>query len=402
MLPGSSGGFLRTLHNHPELASRVREISVGGIWHMMPRVDLSMSKAKMTTHIRTLSLPYESALVDVVPRHPEEVELALSVFNARTSVQVLKRLQSCRCNNKSHRMLWLTPLLYAAQKYAYAPDDTSNGFGKLQYLAIDRTGISLAEIAPVLLLPSLKTLHLYGTSPDINHRSWDIRSRSSRVQNINIMWSNLLSDDASLLLQSCETVVDFRYQQSDVFGSNTDEWLSTLLEAVILHSRTLKCLVLMAYESRIDSRLERWPQNDSLSEMEELEKLELHYTVVMGKHREQNTSHTDETVSDRPETARSLHDLLPPNLVDLKLRYDKSFMHSHVDYTAELRDLLRDNSSRHRKLRKVVIHYSHDIHSAKFPLMLNTLKRYFKARGIVFRYTVYYSLRDEGKYFLFP
>jgi hypothetical protein len=393
---GRLGHFLRTLHNHSELLSRVREILVCDHLYdgLALRNDFGLSQAEMTEHIRTLSLPYESALVDAVSRHPEEVELALSVLDARCSLQVLGILHHCHCDQTPHRALWLTPLLYAAQHYAYAPNDTSNGFARLRYLALDMTGVSMADIAPVLLLPLLKTLELHGPSSEIDHGSWGIHPRSSKVQSITITSSfEPPLDHIQQLLQSCEAVHEFRCDRPDIPETNIMEWHSAILEAVRPHEGTLKKLELRTGETSRFDWTDSWPRNNSLSEMRELKDLELHYTAVVGKERGLHNP----TLPDQQEAFRSLHDLLPPNLIELRLRYSRSAMNVDVDYNAELRCLLQDGSSRHRKLKKVWIHYFHDTHYAQFPLSLHSLQEYFKAQDVEFYYTINYALQDEGK-----
>lgn len=429
--PGNSGGFLRTLHNHPEVASYVREILVGGSCdgRSASENDLSMSKAEMTAHIRTLSLPYEDTFVEAIALHPEEVELALLVWDARTSLQVLSRLHHrysshAYCSttplwnlrrhgfhstpednaHTPHRAFWITPLLHAAQQYVSAPADASIGFAKLCFLSLDMTGIPMAKIAPVLHLPSLKTLELhdisYGVpSLGIDHGSWDIRPRSSQIQNISIIWpSEPPLSHITQLLQSCATVSSFRCDQPDKPDDNIVDWHSALLEAARSHSETLKKL-----EIRIDGNgaftwTGLWPRNYFLSGMKELEELELDYTAIVGKQRGIHYPELPET----PEPARSLRDLLPPNLVELRLDYQRSAMNANVDYTSELRGLVQDNPNCPRKIKKLRIYYVHDIVHAAYPFSLHGLQEYFKAHGLEFHYTVKYKIDNECKCFMYP
>ncbi|KAI4625860.1 hypothetical protein J4E80_002993 [Alternaria sp. BMP 0032] len=83
-----------------------------------------------------------------------------------------------------------------------------------------------------------------------------------------------------------------------------------------------------------------------------------------------------EELPETPEPARSLRDLLPPNLVKLRLKYDRSAMNANVDYTAELRGLVQDDSNCPRKLQK----------------------EYFKANGIEFHYIVKYTTEMDNEY----
>ena len=429
--PGKLSGFLRTLHYHPEIASYVRELLIGGSCDrsFASGNHLSMSKAEMTAHIRTLSLPYKSTLVEAVALHPEEVELALLVLEARTALQVLSRLHHrysshAYCSttplwklrrhgfhsvpeddaDTPHRALWLTPLLYAAQQYVSAPADASIGFAKLRFLSLDMTGIPMANIAPVLHLPSLRTLELhdisYGVpSIGIDHGSWNIRPRSSQVQNISIISpSEPPLSHITQLLQSCATVSSFRCDRPDKPDDNIVDWHSTLLEAARSHSETLKKLELRTDDNGALTWTDEWPQNYFLSEMGELEELELHYTAVVGK---QRGIHYDE-LPETPEPARSLRDLLPPNLVELRLKYDRSAMNANVDYTAELRELVQDDLNFTRKLIKVSVQYVHDGVQFKFPFSLHSLQAYFKAHGVDFHYIVKCEIDNERKCFILP
>ncbi|KAI4956871.1 hypothetical protein J4E86_005343 [Alternaria arbusti] len=125
--------------------------------------------------------------------------------------------------------------------------------------------------------------------------------------------------------------------------------------------------------------------------MGELEELELHYTAVVGK---QRGIHYDE-LPETPEPARSLRDLLPPNLVELRLKYDRSAMNANVGYTAELRELVQDDLNFPRKLKKVSVQYVHDGVQFKFPFSLHSLQAYFKAHGVDFHYIVKCEIDNE-------
>jgi hypothetical protein len=109
---GHDTGFLRTIYNHPKLASHVREVLVDRYKPCLsiPKTKLGMSSNKMAEMIRKLALPDAKKYLGILPTHPEEVELAILIYNARDSLQRLERLQPSRCANTTHRLLWIVSI----------------------------------------------------------------------------------------------------------------------------------------------------------------------------------------------------------------------------------------------------------------------------------------------------
>jgi hypothetical protein len=109
---GHDNGFLRTIYNHPKLVSHVREVLVDryNFCPSIPRTKLGMSSKKMAEEIRKLALPDTQKYLGILPTHPEEVELAVLIYNARDSLQRLERLQPSQCANNTHRLLWIVSI----------------------------------------------------------------------------------------------------------------------------------------------------------------------------------------------------------------------------------------------------------------------------------------------------
>jgi hypothetical protein len=130
--------------------------------------------------------------------------------------------------------------------------------------------------------------------------------------------------------------------------------------------------------------------------MENLQELNIKYSVLMGKPRGRYVSPDLKRDPTWPGYAESLHDLLPPSLITLSLHYERSHMTRDVNYTQQLEDLLRDGSSRHNKLESIHITFEHDVPDGPFPLVLTSLDRYFANRGVYFRYEIKYHMTDGG------
>jgi hypothetical protein len=126
--------FLRTLNQHPELQSHVRHILVGYNQYSTPgsenssKHDLSMSKNKLRAEAQQM-FPHGTrdydAMLHVLREDPEEVELALTIYHSRDSLERLERVKRSESD-------WALPWLSAL---------TRPSFTKLQYLEVDMGGI---------------------------------------------------------------------------------------------------------------------------------------------------------------------------------------------------------------------------------------------------------------------
>lgn len=105
---GYDTGFLRMISNHPELAPHVREVLVHRLVHCRStssKPNPSVSSSKTAEEIQKTPLPHRERFMSILPIHPEEVELALLIYNARDSLQRLEQIHPCRCRKVSHRLL---------------------------------------------------------------------------------------------------------------------------------------------------------------------------------------------------------------------------------------------------------------------------------------------------------
>jgi hypothetical protein len=126
--------FLRTLNQHPELQSHVRHILLEYNQYSTPgsenssKHDLSMSKNKLRAEAQQMfshgTRDYD-AMLHVLREHPEEVELALTIYHTRHSLERLERVKRSESD-------WALPWLSAL---------TRPSFTKLQYLEVDMGGI---------------------------------------------------------------------------------------------------------------------------------------------------------------------------------------------------------------------------------------------------------------------
>jgi hypothetical protein len=244
---GYMPGFIRTLHSHSELASHLRHMLVGGYdWpesHVPLTLSLAMSKRRMRTEVRKLSLPNEKDMLACLDKCPVEVELALLIYNSRDSLQTLERLGMSHCHHASHRQLWLNALIHSVQKLSASPP-ISDGFTKLQHLKLSMEGIPLITIAQVMLLPSLKSLSLLSLSDEDEIEGWPVALRTSKVSMLHlILCSNVSSSLVSQLLRCCKTVTNFQYLQG-YSTSDHQQWYTDVLDAASLHSNTIEEFIL--------------------------------------------------------------------------------------------------------------------------------------------------------------
>lgn len=233
--------FLVSLSNHPELASRVREVVLSRKdrkegWSDDP----STSKAVMRKRVRTHSLPYGKRLLADFSKHPVEVVLALLIYDARHSIRRLERDYNSVCEYTC----WFLPLLYSAQKYLNASHCTADGFARLQHLDLGMFEGSFSEMSAVMALPSLKYLGLISTEyeEDKDYATWGIALRSSKVQFFNMRHATS-STFMPRLLQSCETVTEIRCELI-AYELDPIEWFFTVIEAANTHRSTLKQFLL--------------------------------------------------------------------------------------------------------------------------------------------------------------
>jgi hypothetical protein len=216
-----------------------------------------------------------------------------------------------------------------------------------------------------------------------------------------MLCSNVPSSLLSQLLRSCEIITNFQY----VHGYSTSDpqnWYSDILAAASLHSDTIEEIILRTENEMSAPWRDRWPQLSLFANMENLTRLEISYTVLMGKPEGLfilPDFHSDPTW---PGYTQSLHDLLPSSLIKLSLQYRRTTMPTCVDYTQQLRDLIRDGSSRHSKLETIYIDYYHDEPAGRFPLQLATLDRYFNHQGVGFKYLIGYTMDDERRFLTPP
>jgi hypothetical protein len=174
-------------------------------------------------------------------------------------------------------------------------------------------------------------------------------------------------------------------------------WHADVIEAVSIHRDSIREFRLNAEEPTFLPLRDRWPQVDSIAKMGNLRKLEIEHNVLMGKPQGiYELPYINQDVVWSGYT-KSLHDLLPPNLVGLTLRYKRSAMIHGVDYNAQLRSLLSTNPTHQHQICRIRITYDHDDSAAMFPLKLASLEREFTNNDIEFEYSIKYTMSDIGK-----
>jgi hypothetical protein len=180
-------------------------------------------------------------------------------------------------------------------------------------------------------------------------------------------------------------------------GVDPVQWHTDVIEAVSIHRDSIKEFRLVAEEPTFLPLRDRWPQVDSIAGMGNLWKLEIEHNVLMGK--PQGIYEFPHINHDAvwPGYTKSLHDLLPPSLMGLTLRYKRSAMTHGVDYNAQLRSLLSTDPTHQHQICKIFILYDHDDSAAMFPLKLVSLEREFLIHDIEFDYEIKYTMGDIGK-----
>jgi len=404
-------GFSRTIHRRPELASHIREIYIRPPhleYHpSIAPAKLSMSPSEFVTEIRKQTLPYEQKWLDVLPAGAVTVDVALLIHHARYSLRSLEMTSSLPKKVKPSPacdgLIWLHALTYASQELSLgSPID--HGFRNLQHLDLDLDRLSISQVAPVMLLPSIKTFNFQRL--DVTSKAdqgmedrWPIAPKSSNITSMHILYSKISSELISQMLASCKAITAFRYLVCRSLGDPV-KWHAEVIQAISNHSNTIEDLMVDAADWNVVPWRDQWPCIDTIASFQALKHLRMKYSTLMGKPEEvyQGLDFSRTLSTNRAHSSSTLRKLLPSNLTSLSLIYERSSMTQGVDYNSEIRGLLPNAVDGDCSLRDLEIRYVHDDPAAEFPLHLLTLEEQFMESKIDLKYDIQYEMEDHGKY----
>lgn len=382
-----TNNFLRAIHCHPDLASKVREIIIDDCGVPPRRLglhpwEISIPAEKLEAEVRNLCLPYGQEWVTLLSTDAQAIELALLIFKCRHS------LRSLEIPYRSDQQLqWFAPLAYASQQQQEYPK-TDYGFEKLRKLNVNLHGLSVDHLSSIMLLSSIRDLkfsHL-DINPYIRRDHivpWSVAPRSSNINSLHIRHSRIPATLVSRILASCRAISDFLYAEGSSYG-NTTQWHSGFFEALSQHANTIQKVHL-----DLDSD-ENWPRTTVLATFKVLKTLRTNYSILVGKHRSLTMPASSHTC-----TTATLRSLLPPTLEELSLCYKRSVMSYGMDYNEGLKGLITNDTKAMPRLRKYEIDYIHDNPESPFPLHLDTLQRHAKLQACDFTYSIKYYAASQ-------
>jgi hypothetical protein len=268
--------------------------------------------------------------------------------------------------------------------------------------------LSLAHIAPVFLLPSIRSLVLGGirelSSDELRKLRQILPQGSSMVDTLKLCYARVSEDVLTLLMGACKSMKRFFYQSSEIspWGSDHSECYQTVLGALTAHQSSLVELnYLPVVESVYDWR-DRLPLSIALFKMTALKRLTINYTLLMGKPRGRyllagKTQLRDDLWSG---CRHSLTEVLPSNLQTLGLIYAKMALTADEDYNIQMRSMLESIPNNHPLLREITAVYSHDYSSGPFSLLSERIADDMREHNVGFDYDIeVYDFESWGMYF---
>ncbi|KAL6703577.1 hypothetical protein ACN47E_009522 [Coniothyrium glycines] len=396
------GGFLRTTSTNPYLGSYVREIYAGD-WEEILEDERIHIGAQMEHEISQLASPYTKKWISILPEDPESIDFALLLWRSRVHLQVLELPMTCKVVSTGLCIgglsdglpAWFDPIFHASSTWNESL--LFDGFAKLHYLDVDMSAMAVEHLTKLMMLPSLNTLSMKNFEEPTGEWSWMLAQDSSTMSCLYIDACNLSSIMLSYILASCKSISRFKYsgfRSESYYDPST--YYTAMMEALFQHRRSLRELVLDDWDfRRHEGSMERFSWTVDFSAFKILQVVQIPHAMLVAEcnlnDRNMNTN-SEVAYSNTPRPLRSLRELLPESLEELRLFYDTIFLVDRSGHDVELRPFMRDGSNIPLKL--IHIDYDHDI-ICKLPSDFVSLEKAFRQYDISFEYHIGCLLEDQ-------